>query len=155
MKITVTVNHTTYKKGKAKAHLVQDEQGRQGWIMAKSLNENNEVNEATFEKAVENFVTPEQKEAERQAERDADNAMIDVADFIEGESASGKAVYMTAEWAEEHTDQAGEKRIYFPKSMVKNGALPQWMLNKKAAEIREDFHGGYFEISFAGQTFWK
>lgn len=159
-KILVKINHTTFKKGRAKAHLVEDAQGRQGWIMARSLNENSEVTAATFEKAAASYVSPEEKkrsaEEERTAFLNAGKVMVPVADFIEGESASGKAVYMTASWAEEITNQTGNNRIYFPKSMIKDGALPQWLLEKKATELREELTSQYgvaFEIHFSGQIF--
>lgn len=123
MKTQVTIERET-----AKAYLVADSQGRQGWIQKRWLRDG-QVNSETFEKAV----ATQEKEAawkERCAAWKEDFHPVTVTRETE------KAIAI--EIVFERCD--GEKEIsrfmWFPKSQVRNGnEVPGWLLAAKNREL--------------------
>jgi SH3-like domain-containing protein len=137
-------------KETAKAKLVQDSEGRQGWVMNKSYSDGL-VNSKTFEKSVEKMagfksLVEEKKEADKS-----------FAPIIEIKKSTDKAVCLSAFWEEEITDQTGYRDIWIPKSLLnEHEAVPVWFLRKKATELREALtkqRGAYFTVHVCGVEF--
>lgn len=130
-KINVTVIRET-----AKALLVKDEAGRQGWIQRRWFADG-VVSSTTFEKAVSHAA-----ERAESAARDADRAR-EARDFANAEHAvrvvreSEKAV--ACEIVVEFAGDEEAKLVWFPKSMI-GGAdgvalIPGWLITSKLAEV--------------------
>ena len=140
----ISIIHSTKK-----AHLVEDSQGRKGWLMNRSVKNGDTVVEKTFLKAVERFATAEVAKKERdiakKAERELMNSFMEVTPDFETE----KAVLLKVEAYEESTDQQFVLKAWLPKSMLQDGKAPVWMVNKKLTEeiygLKNRFNGGCFE----------
>lgn len=131
-----------------KAYLVQDKGGRQGWIQKRWLSDGF-VKADTFNKAATEI---EERKSAKQELKDFDNSYFELP--IERESE--KAIGINVRWTEEITDQSGNRMMWFPKSQVRNGGVPGWMIRKKIVELRETItsqYGAWFEFSFAGFHF--
>ena len=63
---------------------------------------------------------------------------------------SAKAIGIDVTIAEETTDQTRRVRFFVPKSLLKDGAAPDWFVAKKARELKEEWagsiRGGCFAI---------
>lgn len=124
-----------------KAKLVRDGEGREAWVQNRSFKDG-EVNETTFLKGVDWLARKTEEKVEAKA---FDNGHSDISEFIEGTTNSGKAEYLTLDLWEEATDQNVRKRVFLPISMKTDEGYPNWILVKKAEEIRQELSGkGFF-----------
>ena len=60
-----------------------------------------------------------------------------------------KAVAITITFVCVHTDQAVNRLMWIPKSLVRNGAVSEWFFNKKIEEMKSEFsnYGGFRSLS--------
>ncbi len=142
-KIPVKIIRSTFK-----AHLVEDESGRQGWVTIKSLR-NGHVLSRTFENAVSYYRMIIDSREEKKAEN---NKMYDLK-FIAKETP--KALALQVHWAEEITDQRGSSIIWLPKSKIKESSAPGWLLKAKIEELQQKMYrpGAHFEFTILGCDF--
>ncbi len=147
-KITVKIIKETKK-----AKFVEDGEGRQAWIQNRSFKDG-EVNLKTFEKSVASLI---ERIADTKEQKQYMDSNVDISDFIEGVTKSGKAEYLTLELWEEYTDQRVFKRVFLPISMKKVDGYPAWFLERKCEEIRSDlrqsYNGGCFVCENSHEVF--
>jgi len=55
---------------------------------------------------------------------------------------SERAIGIDGTLAEDVTGQTRRVRFFVPKSLLKNGAAPDWFIFKKAAALRDEWTGG-------------
>lgn len=136
-------------KSTAKAHLVQNEEGRQAWIQARWLRADGTVNDKTFNNGA---VAIEQKKADAEADNAFANGMHEIHEIVKE---SEKAIALNARWENFASDQTGTALVWFPKSQIKNNSLPGWLLKAKAKELKERLTRQYtsFEIEINGFFF--
>lgn len=127
-KVNVSVVRET-----AKAVLVQNVKGEQGWIQKRWLKEGL-VSVATFEKAVASFNA---HAAEKQNEREWNNTWFPVQILGETE----KAIKVSVQLELCHVEQTRFVDVYIPKSQVTNGQVKGWLLLAKAKEASEKYRG--------------
>lgn len=131
-----------------KAHLIQDEQGREGWIQKRWLGDGNTVKQETFDKAVEsNKQRAENRGQEREAakkEHEFRAATHRVRVAKETEKAVAVKVVIEMAGIEQ------EKLVWFPKSAIDGGGgvaeIPGWMIRDREEKAIDDYTGGsYYE----------
>lgn len=124
-----------------KAHLVKGQDGREGWIQARWLREDGTVSSSTFEKAVQNkteFVDTKKAAREYEQNFKQEYHQIDIL----GESESGKAVSVQVVFTDSaYVNEGSTKRIWLPKSQIRDGKCPGWLLKAKAREFGENIIG--------------
>ena len=133
-----------------KAVFVKDENGNEAWIQNRSY-KNDEVNKNIFDKGVK-YISDREKE--KKDNEKFLNSFIDISDYVENTTASGKAEYFNLTFFEEHTDQSIKKRIFIPLSLKKEGKYPAWLLMKKRKEISTDLpKNGYWTCETGPELF--
>jgi len=125
----------------AKAHLVKDSTGREGWIQARWLSAENMVSHTTFEKALDNKAESQNKAAADRAFAAAENefksTMHPVRVVRETEKAvAAKCVINFAGFEE-------AKLVWFPKSAIDGSdgvaLIPGWLIRAKQADLLQSF----------------
>ena len=144
------VTQVTIVKSTAKAHLVADTTGRQGWVQNRSLKADSTVNTTTFDKAAAEFTGRVQAKADAAAFANEFHSI----GLVQRETE--KDVAVQADWSEECSDQAGKATIWFPKSQLVDGQAKGWLIEAKARELRERLTrmSVTFEIAIGNNTFW-
>lgn len=125
---TMTRIEVSIVRSTKKAHLVQDADGVQFWIQARNLKDGS-ISERVHQTALQNkaeFV------ADRQAERAAREAYFTVQVDRETEKAVGTSLAFI-------TKTGGEvsRMIWFPKSMLRDGQAPGWMIASKVDDAKQ------------------
>lgn len=118
----------------AKARLVQDTAGRKGWIQNRSLRADGTVAADTFEKAAASFSEREQIKADN---RTWDNEYHAFTMARESE----KAVAISGVARDGSYTQEIDFLIWVPKSVLRDGKVPGWIIWKKLAEAGERILG--------------
>jgi hypothetical protein len=144
------VTQVTIVTSTAKAHLVADAAGRQGWIQNRSLKADSTVNTTTFDKAAAEFTGRVQAKAEAAAFAN-DFHLIGLV-----QRETDKAIAVQADWDEHCSDQSGKSLVWFPKSQLVDGQAKGWLIEAKARELRERLTrmNATFEIAIGNNTFW-
>jgi len=112
-----------------KACLVEAE-GKKGWVQKRWLRADNTVAANTFAKAVESHTSA-------QAHRDKIKAFQDGYHCLEIERETDKAVAVKAFCEECVSDQVITRLAWFPKSVMREGKIPGWLIDRKREEIYE------------------
>ena len=133
----------------ARAHLVKSADGREAWIQARWL-KNGSVAAETFNRQAAEMASRARDLATR---KEWKNAFHNIGAPVRE---TEKAVAIEARWHEPNTDQSGKRLVWFPKSQIKDGAVPGWLIEAKARELREAISRQYaaFKIELAGREFW-
>jgi hypothetical protein len=132
-------------KETAKAYLVKDSAGREGWIQRRWLRADGTVIAATFERSAASKI-------ERQQQRDgafaAAKAFRNEAHRVSVARETEKAIGVTAVYGDGAFVHEGlEKLVWFPKSQVREGKVPGWLILAKARELGESLIGGCNHLS--------
>lgn len=135
-----------------KAHLVKDSAGRECWVQKRWLREDSTVSGETFNRgACRKQEIADAAKAEREEAAAFRNGLHALR--IEGESASGKAVSVKATWSVAANDDFGGSRfVWLPKSQIKDGCAPGWLLIAKAGELAADVIGGQNHFSIVVES---
>ncbi len=128
----------TIVKSTDKAHLIEDDDGRQGWIQKRWLRDDNTVGTKTFDRSIESKTT---REAESKRLRELASEFRNDFHPIKIVRETEKAVAATASWMDGYCVNEGEQLAWFPKSQVQDGAVPGWLILAKAREIGERLIG--------------
>jgi len=145
MKIKVEVVRETKK-----AKLVKTEDGRQGWMMNRSVNAELMVNEETFIKAAAEFAG---RESAKEAAMEFRNEYHSIGEIARE---SDKVVAVEARIDEECTDQSITRLIWLPKSQIKDGQVQGWLLQTKVEDLLNQVrmsNGGCYTVYLCGKTF--
>jgi len=121
-----------------KAALMQDAEGRKGWLRFASVKGTMDTgftaNAATFEKAVASYV--ERTEAAR-ADRDWKSDFHEITTIRETE----KAVAVQVAFDCDRIDTTMTRTAWIPKSVLRDGKAPGWILEAKAREAKAELTG--------------
>jgi hypothetical protein len=139
----------TIIKSTAKAHLVENAAGQQAWIQARWLKADGSVSDDTFNKSASALA---KSKAEAEAEKEFKNSYHPLGEISKE---SEKAVAIQAHWENFASEQSGSALVWIPKSQIKDGAVPGWLLQAKARELKERLTRQFttFEIVIAGKFF--
>jgi SH3-like domain-containing protein len=133
-KIQVSVVRET-----AKALLVQDADGREGWIQRRWLSADSTVKAETFEKAV---ASAEERKADKQAAQDFRNNFHQIIVVRETEKAVGCEIHFDLCDIERNAT----RMVWFPKSRCQRTddgwAAQGWMILAKEDEARAEVYNG-------------
>ena len=136
------------------SYLVQDQDGRQAWIQRRWLDKDNMVDAKIFEENVEwlknRKAEIEQKKVEAKLKR---QELIELGEIVRE---TEKAVAVTADWEDLDTKKTGERLAWFPKSQVKDGKAPYWLIEAKAVEVWQsvsDLEYPDLKVSLCGRNF--
>lgn len=135
-----------------KAHLVRDAEGREAWIQKRWLRADGTVNSATFSRQAAEKAT---RLADKAAKGAADRAFKNDLHPVMAARESEKAIAVEARWENFASDQSGKRLVWFPKSQVKDGKVPGWLIQAKAKEMRDALTSSStaFEIDISGFKF--
>lgn len=125
------------EKETKKALLVSAD-GKKGWIQKRWADADMTVSSKTFEKAACEF---EQSQKDREADRAWRQAYHALPAEIERETE--KAIALKATLHCVHTDQVVSRLAWFPKSQIKNNAVPGWLIDCKVDELRDREKASY------------
>lgn len=125
-----------------KALLIQDKDGREGWIQKRWRREDGTVSTETFDKSHQEFKARKESRAAGVAWR---NSFHQVAIARETE----KAVAVEADVEIANLEKSTRRTLWIPKSVMKDGGVPGWILDKKVQEMKSEFPYG------AGVIVWK
>ena len=115
-----------------KAVLVRTIDGRESWMQnrwVKNEGEQLTVNQETFNR---NFLELANKTKVKEEERAFKDGFHDLP-LIERETE--KAVAVNATLTREATDEVISRMVWFPKSQLKNGQAPGWLINAKLKRL--------------------
>lgn len=115
-----------------KALLVVGGDGRKAWIQRRWLAADGTVAEETFEKAAASLAGRDQERADFAAWKNAFHPIGPVVRETE------KAVAVEAVIACETTDQTARVLCWFPKSQLRDGQAPGWLILAKAEQARNE-----------------
>lgn len=134
----------TIVKSTVKAHLVQNAAGQQAWIQARWLKADGTVSDSTFIKgALKIQVKKDQDEALK--------AFKNEFHAIQVARESEKAVAITVRIDLCDIERDITRLVWLPKSQLKDGAAPGWLLLAKRAELRDELrNAGSAIIEFFG-----
>lgn len=140
-----TIEVTTVRVSPKGAHLVQDCQGRQAWLLPKSLKDGR-VNVKTFEANVHRKASTDQARAEHSAAVKAfRDSLHTVAVAWENEKCIGIDCWVEATSCE---DVRTRKRAFVPMSQVKDGQVAGWLLIAKAREAAQQVQGHRNDVKY-------
>lgn len=137
----------TYKvdviRSTAKAHLVSVE-GHEIWVQSRSLKSDGTITQTAFDSGV-----AFKSKCEAKAESNSSFYDLPAANWE-----SDKAVGVKVKAFEESTDCEFKEMLFFPKSVLKDGRAPGWIIQKKLDEAVTKLRGrigqGTFTIDFCG-----
>jgi hypothetical protein len=134
--------HVEIVKETKKAKLLRGADGRQGWIQARWLADNGTVSAQTYERACSH---QEQRTAEVEAARAWDEAYHALTVVRETE----KAVAIAVEIDLVNMERTVSRLAWFPKSVLRDGAAPGWMIRNKINDLMGESPLGEFPCGAA------
>ena len=134
----------TIKKSTAKAHLIVADD-RECWVQKRWLRQDDmTVSAKTFDRQATAKV---EREALVKEIRDNTRAFRDGRHAVKIERETEKAIACKAYFEDGYCTIDGERLAWFPKSQVRDGAVPGWLIIAKAQELGERLIGGQNHFS--------
>jgi len=141
------MNKTMVKveKETKKACLVSNSNGRKGWIQKRWLGSDSSVSVKTFDNSCKKF-------EENQAAYEAGRQWLNELHPVEFCRETEKAVAAEASLDFYNVEKNLTKLVWFPKSQIKDGKIPGWLIRCKKRELEEQIEqegisnrmGGFF-----------
>lgn len=115
-----------------KAVLVKDKSGKEGWLQKRWLRPDGTVSKDTFDKATSELKA---RNEEFQSARDFKNGFHEYGFVKETEKAVGLEVVGEIP----NLETSFKRIIWIPKSVMRDGKVPGWIIEKKIAEMKDAF----------------
>lgn len=131
------------ERSTAKAHLIVASD-RKAWVQRRWLDEEETVSEATFNRQADEFEA--RREMLKQV-RDTDREFKNGLHSVRIERETEKAIACRADFEDGSCTIDGQRLAWFPKSQVKEGKVPGWLILAKARDLAENIIGGQNHFS--------